>query len=209
MKKCGIPENDAIVVKYRFKTEDPETSKFKELEDRIAALEEEISSGSGLDERIEKLENLYGVGAIWITVSDENPGTIFGGTWVKLEDRFLLCSGQNNAGATGGSNAVRQIELTADQLPAHNHHENEAVIAYNTTVAMSNLASPGAGHYMASIGFIDQNYDDEPTHYEGMGNTSNQNDSSGVPVDDDYAPSFVEVDIVPAYTTVNVWKRTA
>ena len=208
MKKCGIPENNSVFVKGEWKTEDPYYQAIAILNEKVAALEEEISSGSGLDERIEKLESLYGVGAIWITVSDENPGTIFGGTWVKLEDRFLLCSGQNNAGATGGSNAVRQIELTVDQLPAHNHHENEAVCVFNSM--WKNRAFDSAGtDEVCSIGWVDHEYDDDPSHYEGLGNTSNQNDSTGVPVDDDYTPSFVEVDIVPAYTTVNVWKRTA
>ena len=207
MKKCGIPENNSVFVKGEWKTEDPYYQAIALLNEKVAELEEEISSGSGLDERMEKLESLFGVGSVWITVSNDDPATLFGGTWVKLEDRFLLCSGSKSAGATGGSNAVREIELTPDQLPPHNHHENEAVIAYNTNI--SNLQSPGSGQYMASIGYIDGNYDDEPNHYEGLGNTSNQNDSNGVPVDDDYVPTSIEVDIMPAYTVVNVWKRTA
>ena len=205
MKKCGIPEKDDVVVKYRFKTVDPETEKFKELEERIEALEAAIDDG--LTERLSKLESLYGVGSIWITLENENPGDLFGGTWEKIEDRFILASGLNAAGATGGSNAVRQIELTIDQLPPHTHHENEAVMVGSDY--LGNLAFPSSGNKMTTIGYADSQYDGDPDHYYDLGNTSNQNDETGTPVDDDYVPSDVEIDIVPAYLAVNVWKRTA
>lgn len=50
-----------------------------------------------------------------------DPGTLFGGTWVQIKDRFILAAGDTyTAGATGGA---KEVTLTAAQsgLPAHHH----------------------------------------------------------------------------------------
>lgn len=46
---------------------------------------------------------IYPVGSIYITLNDTSPALLFGGTWEKIEDRFLLASGSNSAGETGGA----------------------------------------------------------------------------------------------------------
>ena len=44
---------------------------------------------------------------------------MFGGTWTRIKDKFILAAGDSYAqGATGGSATVT---LTTAQLPAHNH----------------------------------------------------------------------------------------
>ena len=46
----------------------------------------------------------YPIGSIYLSVVDTSPASIFGGTWEKIKDRFLLASGDKYAnGATGGS----------------------------------------------------------------------------------------------------------
>lgn len=50
------------------------------------------------------LNTFYPVGSIYMSVNSTNPSTLFGGTWVQLEDRFLLGAGSTyTAGATGGN----------------------------------------------------------------------------------------------------------
>lgn len=203
MKKCGIPENNSVFVKGEWKTEDPYYQAIALLNEKVEALEAEIESGSGLDSRLTKLETLYGVGAIWITLSNDDPGTLFGGTWQKLQDRFLLCSGTNAAGATGGS-SLQQIQIGLANLPAHTHHENEALMAYNSTYGNEDL-SPGSD--MASIGYIDSEYGGDPSTYLELGNTSTQNDATGTPVSAQFVPDPIDVQIIPDYVAVNVWKR--
>lgn len=67
----------------------------------------------------EYMEKIYPVGAIYLSVNDTNPSSLFGGTWERLKDRFLLGAGDAYAaGATGGEATVR---LTEDQMPRHNH----------------------------------------------------------------------------------------
>ena len=46
------------------------------------------------------------IGSIYISMVSTNPGTLFGGTWVRMENRFLLGAGSGYAaGATGGEAA--------------------------------------------------------------------------------------------------------
>ena len=65
------------------------------------------------------LEAVYPVGSIYMSVNSTSPATLFGGTWVQIEDRFLLAAGTTyKAGATGGE--VTHT-LTTSEMPIHNH----------------------------------------------------------------------------------------
>lgn len=62
---------------------------------------------------------LYPVGSIYMSVQETDPGTLFGGTWERIKDRFLLAAGDaNGLGETGGEAAHT---LTAEEMPSHNH----------------------------------------------------------------------------------------
>ena len=63
--------------------------------------------------------NPYPVGAIYISTVDTSPASLFGGTWERLKDRFLLAAGDSyTAGSTGGE---AEHTLTVDEMPQHNH----------------------------------------------------------------------------------------
>ena len=63
--------------------------------------------------------NPYPVGAIYISTVDTSPASLFGGTWERLKDRFLLAAGDTYAaGATGGE---AEHTLTVDEMPRHRH----------------------------------------------------------------------------------------
>ena len=65
------------------------------------------------------LERAYPVGSIYLSVSGTDPGTLFGGTWARIKDRFLLAAGDDYAaGATGGE---AEHTLTAGEMPEHTH----------------------------------------------------------------------------------------
>ena len=66
------------------------------------------------------LEVAYPVGAIYLSVNDISPSTLFGfGTWERIEDRFLLGAGSTYvAGTTGGE--ASHI-LTVNEMPSHSH----------------------------------------------------------------------------------------
>ena len=74
---------------------------------------------SGYVQKNELLDLIYPVGSIYMSVNSTSPATLFGGTWVQIEDTFLLASGSNYAaGSTGGEAAHT---LTVDEMPAHRH----------------------------------------------------------------------------------------
>lgn len=66
------------------------------------------------------LSKVYPVGSIYMSLEPTDPGTLFGGTWERLKDRFLLAAGDSySAGATGGE---ATHTLTKDEMPSHNHY---------------------------------------------------------------------------------------
>lgn len=47
---------------------------------------------------------IYPIGSIYMSVNSTDPSTLFGGSWERIQDRFLLASGSSyGAGSTGGS----------------------------------------------------------------------------------------------------------
>lgn len=73
---------------------------------------------------------IYPVGSIYMSVNDVSPSTLFGGSWEKIEDTFLLASGSTFAlGQTGGE---ENHILTAGEMPEHNHE-----LGYDTAVLLS------------------------------------------------------------------------
>lgn len=94
---------------------------------------------------------IYPVGSIYMSVNSTDPGTLFGGTWVQIQDTFLLAAGTNHAaGSTGGSeNAVvpyhrHSVSITSGAGTAHHH--GKGTLAGSTT----NNMQAGASHYMTS-----------------------------------------------------------
>lgn len=66
------------------------------------------------------------VGSIYQSVNDVSPVNLFGGTWERLKDVFLLAAGDTyEAGATGGE---ATHTLTEQEMPAHTH-----ALAYSET----------------------------------------------------------------------------
>lgn len=59
---------------------------------------------------------IYPVGSIYLSVNSASPATLFGGTWVQIQDKFLLAAGSTySAGSEGGSSSY---EL---KIEAHKH----------------------------------------------------------------------------------------
>ena len=84
-------------------------------------LEESINN---LDTKITEFQNtflnlVYPIGAVYLSLSSTNPGTLFGGTWEQLKDRFLLGAGSSySVGSTGGE---ATHTLTVNEMPNHRH----------------------------------------------------------------------------------------
>ena len=61
----------------------------------------------------------YPVNSIYISYSHTSPAELFGGTWTRIEDRFLWgCKSTESIGATSGESAHT---LAVDEIPSHSH----------------------------------------------------------------------------------------
>lgn len=84
-------------------------------------------------------QGAYPVGAIYLSVNDTDPATLFGGTWERIsQGRFLLGAGANVANTTnywgeypagstnfpaGEMSGEARHTLTVDEMPSHTHPE--------------------------------------------------------------------------------------
>lgn len=70
-----------------------------------------------------KLQNLldyiYPVGSVYISYSHVSPASLFGGTWVRIENAFLW--GVDSKGTIGQTGGEKTHTLTVDELPSHTH----------------------------------------------------------------------------------------
>lgn len=79
----------------------------------LKAAIESLLGGGGIS------DSIYPVGSIYLSVSATDPGTLFGGTWQRIQDRFLLCAGTSYAAGSTGGEATHT--LTLNEMPSHTH----------------------------------------------------------------------------------------
>lgn len=59
------------------------------------------------------------IGSLYWSSQSTDPGTLFGGTWTRIKDKFILAAGDTYTnGATGGTATVT---LTTNNMPSHSH----------------------------------------------------------------------------------------
>ena len=86
------------------------------------------------------LDYVYPVGSVYISYSHYDPATLFGGTWVRIQNAFLWGVDSNGAiGLTGGS---KTHTLTVNELPSHTHG---AVYSGNVSDKSYAWLTPGSG----------------------------------------------------------------
>lgn len=88
------------------------------------------------------LDVFYPVGSVYISSQPTDPGTLFGGTWTRIKDTFVLAAGDTYAaGATGGSqehehtleNGYAKIAFTYDGTYGnHLYQSYKSVDAFDT-----------------------------------------------------------------------------
>lgn len=138
---------------------------------------------------LNRVDNMYPVGSIYISTSNVSPATIFGGTWVQIKGRFLLATGTPDAntdnyfGAMSGTtyNAGAKSKggqdyhtLTIDEMPSHTHN---------------GMYSSGSGTSAGMAGVATQNWFASGYNENTGGGQSHNN--------------------MPPYYGVYMWERTA
>lgn len=134
------------------------------------------------------LDAIYPVGSIYMSVNNVSPATFIGGTWVAIENCFLIGAGRNHtAGETGGAETVA---LTADNNGPHTHE---------VIVSPRNSSYPYAGVYQATQSWSGS---------ASVGTIVNSSSNKGRYIADT-SGSGTPFSILPPYLAVYIWKRTA
>ena len=95
------------------------------------------------------LDLVYPVGSIYMSVNSTNPKTLFGGTWVQLQDRFLLGAGTSYKNGTTGGEATHA--LSQSEMPTHNHGTYPVggkFVSTGSTGEGANISTGGGGYVM-------------------------------------------------------------
>lgn len=89
---------------------------------------------------------IYPVGSIYMSVNSTSPQTLFGGTWEKIKDKFLLSSGDSysNGNTGGASTHTHSINGHTHTSAGHTH----SIDSHNHTSAAH---THGAGNYAAAV----------------------------------------------------------
>jgi hypothetical protein len=111
----------------------------------------------------ENMLTIYPVGSIYLSVNPDDPGLVFGGTWERIKDKFLLAAGDTyEAGHTGGSAthnhyasaSVAGHVLTTNEIPAHKHTVTGAALAPSGKGILTASTELGAAEGSATVSKI-------------------------------------------------------
>lgn len=138
--------------------------------------------------------NYWPKGAIYISVESTSPASLFGGTWERIQDVFLLAGGSTYAPGTSAGSATHKHStsghtLTESEIPSHRH------------VATTKTTSYGSGSQSSwrCMSFEGTSADWSQTVYTGYtgGGGSHSHGDTG------------NASSLPPYLSVYAWKRTA
>jgi hypothetical protein len=126
------------------------------------------------------LNALHPVGSLYWSKNPTDPADLFGGTWERIKDKFILAAGDDYEAGTEGGEA--SVVLKTEELPPHSHY---GVWFGDYELTYANQASTGAG-YSAGVGV---NGDTHFTTGRAGGNEPHNN--------------------MPPYVAFYCWERTA
>lgn len=139
------------------------------------------------------LDLIYPVGSIYMSVNSASPDTLFGGTWVRLEDVFLLAAGaKHSAGSTGGEESHT---LTGSEMPSHNGH---------LSAGIAGTAPMGKGNYKGYLNSSVMNSFPEGNYRGWNVYLGNEMHPASEATGGDQPHNNM-----PPYLAVYTWKRTA
>lgn len=144
------------------------------------------------------IDAIYPVGSVYITVSAEEPETLFPGTyWERLPGRFLLgaSTGLYENGATGGE---AQVTLTTSEMPAHSHSGETLGDGTHSHSFPGRSANGSSGPSAESFASSD---DARTLYTTSDGYHSHRFSTSS-------AGGGAAHNNMPPYLVVNMWKRT-
>lgn len=157
--------------------------------------------------------HIYPVGSIYLSINDTNPGTLFGGTWEQIQDKFLVGAGNNyTLGAIGGTTTHTHTSAAHSHTSAahsHNYGSLYAAINFAGTYGtryrtVANGFSPNERKADTGAGYSYGNWCSEAVCVYGDTGVTTPGDT-GVTTPGDTGSSSN----IPPYLAVYIWKRTS
>ena len=126
------------------------------------------------------LDFIYPVGTIYYTEDDSfNPSEYWGGTWEKIEDRFIFGTSSNNSKQIGGE---KSHKLTVNEIPSHRHEYDRPPLWFAEL-------SGGTSNVVGTSGTVNVN------QFSGYLTSTTGGDSAH--------------NNMPPYYTANIWRRVS
>lgn len=181
IKIAGVNQNDLTVIKEDISQLQTETT---QLNDDVTKLMGAFTSVTDLTKQLFLL--MHRVGDIIFSTSDENPSTIYGGTWVAWGKGQVPVgvdtsdSDFNTVEKTGGE---KEHTLTVDEMPSHSH-----IQTWNSNI----MVGGGSGGESTNGSYLNEggNGTYPATLTNNVGNSHSHNN-------------------LQPYITCYMWKRTA
>lgn len=134
------------------------------------------------------IDDVYPVGSIYMSTANVDPSTLFGGTWERIQDKFLLAKGStySTLNGTGGS---------ADATLVSHNHTVSATGEYFVTSENTGANNTRVQYNSNGNRYVDgMTTNSTPFHHREYVSTEGSS-ATGMNM--------------PPYVIVNVWKRTA
>ena len=195
-------ENNKIKINMKFPLGNKDTEVSFELSEKIISLERTLQYFSSTFKEINKnniitnnilekvksdfkrdlLEKVYPIGSYYWSSNNKSPSEIFGGSWTKINGRFLFASDSNHyVGETGGE---EMVTLKINEIPSHSHNYDR--FHYDQTRCGNSIPGSSEGWFP----FVKKDYD----YYRSDSTTSTGGGCSH--------------NNMPPFLTANCWKRT-
>lgn len=171
------------------------------------------------------LNTVYPVGSLYTSFNSTSPANIIGGTWVQIQDCFLMAAGSSYAiGTSGGSTTHTHTSaahthttaghvLTVNEMPSHGHGVGYYASAANYVPKnstafrgfryQSDVYTPYINGVLTDMGPSGYTYENFIEKTGGGASHSHGDTGSTTPGATGASSSL------PPYKTIYMWQRTA
>ena len=146
------------------------------------------------------INKVYPVGAIYMSYASTNPSSLFGGTWVQIQNRFLYAVGSKSVGTTGGE---ENHTLSWSEMPNHTH---DLLTFTDTGVDNSTICGPLSSTAKGKYWGVTGDYFSSSSRVGYKSTAYNYNSTRNII---NAAGSGSAHNNMPPYLVVYMWRRTA